>query len=128
MLMRAALRRIAIVWVLCLVIFSLQPNRAPGTRGRAVPHQSEHVVVFGATAVLLITLARNRREEWIAAGGVVALGLAIELAQWSIYRMPEGFEWWDVREDSLGMLLGLLLVRYSSVRDLILNTGAVERT
>lgn len=108
MLMRAALRRVAIVWVICLVIFSLQPNRAPGTRGRAVPHQSEHVVVFGATAVLLITLARNRREEWIAAGGVVGLAVAIELAQLAIYRMPVGFEWWDVREDSLGCSWGWL--------------------
>jgi VanZ family protein len=127
MLMRAALRRIAIIWVICLVIFSLQPNRAPGTRGRAIPHQSEHVVIFGATAVLLMTLARNRREEWIAAACVVGLAVAIEFAQWGIYRMP-GFEWWDVREDSLGILLGLVLVRYSGVRDLILDAGAVERT
>jgi VanZ family protein len=70
------------------------------------------VVVFGATGLIFLALARDRREDWVAVGGVVLLANFIEVAQLLIYRMPEGFEWWDVREDSIGALLALLGARY----------------
>lgn len=120
MLTRAVLRRVAIVWVICLVILSLQPVRPAGTRGRVPKHQIEHVVAFGATAILLMALARRRKQEWIAAAGVVGLATAIEFCQLMIYRMPVGFEWWDVREDSIGIGLALGLIRWTRVRTLLL--------
>ena len=107
---RTALRWFATVWVICLIVASLQPFRPEATKqGHSARHQIAHVAVFGATGVILLALARSRREDWVAVGGVVVLATFIEVAQLLLYRSPEGFEWWDVREDSIGALLALLL-------------------
>lgn len=122
MLTRAALQRVAVVWVVALVIFSLQPGRPQGTRGRGVPlHQIEHVLIFGATGVLIVALGRSRNEELQAAAFVVCLAAGIEAAQLSIYRMPVGFEWWDVREDSIGAAAGFIAVKISGIRKILLS-------
>jgi VanZ family protein len=108
---RRALRWFATVWVICLIVASLQPYRPEATRGHhSYKHQIEHVVVFGATGIIFLALARNRREDWTAVGGVIVLGLFIETAQFLIYRMPEGFEWWDVREDTVGALIAFAII------------------
>ncbi len=73
------------------------------------------------SAVVLLALTRRRRSEWRAALGVVGLATVIELAQLAIYQMSVGFEWWDVREDSIGIALGLLLIRYTPVRGMLLK-------
>ena len=122
MLTRTVLQKAALLWVICLVLFSLQPLRPEGTRGRGVLlHQIEHVVIFAATGVLLVTLGRSKSEEWLALLCVVALAGAIEAAQLAIYRMELGFEWWDVRDDSIGALFGLIAVRLIPVRSLLLK-------
>ncbi|HWE50318.1 MAG TPA: hypothetical protein VG273_11035 [Bryobacteraceae bacterium] len=108
-LTRELLKRFAFVWVICLIVASLQPFRPPATRGRAShKHQIEHVVVFGATALLLLALARTGKEEWKAVGGVFCLAVAIEISQFLIYHLA-AFEWWDVREDSIGAAIALLI-------------------
>ena len=105
---RAVLKRIAVVWIFCLIVLSLQPFRPPTTRGReSHKHQIEHVLAFGATALLLLALARNRQEALNAAGGVVLLATAIEISQYLIYSLP-AFEWWDVREDTIGAAIALV--------------------
>jgi hypothetical protein len=103
---RAILRRVAIVWIVCLIVLSLQPLRVPDTRVRNYKHQIEHVLAFGSTAMLLLVLARNRREVVSAVGGVVLLGIAIEISQYLIYSLPM-LEWWDIREDTIGAALAL---------------------
>jgi len=108
-LTRPLLKRISVIWIVCLIIASLQPFRAPTTRGRTShKHQIEHVVVFGATALLLLALARTRKEEAKAIAGVICLATAIEISQFLIYRLP-AFEWWDVREDTIGAAIALLI-------------------
>jgi hypothetical protein len=96
------------VWVIALIALSLQPGRIETARGRSFRHQILHVTVFGATGLLFLALARNRREEFNATAAVVALAAAIEISQFLIYRLPE-FEWWDVREDSIGAAVALVL-------------------
>jgi VanZ family protein len=96
------------VWVIALVVLSLQPGRIETARGRSFRHQILHVSVFGATGLLFLALARNRREELNAVAAVVALATAIEVSQFLIYRLP-AFEWWDVREDSIGAVVALVV-------------------
>jgi hypothetical protein len=119
-LTRAVLRRLAIVWVLCVITVSLQSVRPGSTRGRTLQHEISHILVFGATGLMFLTLARNNREEWTAAAGVVCLGISIEFGQWVIYGLP-GYEWWDVREDTIGVLLAIALVRTTRIRPVVLS-------
>jgi VanZ family protein len=110
---RTILRWFTTVWVICLIVASLQPYRPEATKGHhSFPHQIEHVVVFGATGLLFLGLARTRREDWIAVAGVVVLGLFIEATQLLLYQTPEGFEWWDVRDDTIAALLAWIAARY----------------
>lgn len=123
MLSRKALTRFTIIWVILLVAFSLQPTRVPGTRGRNIQHESGHVVIFGATAMLMLALARNREEEWKAAAATLGLAVGIEIAQFLIYSLPN-FEWWDVREDLIGIAIAMIVARATRVRRLILADAA----
>jgi VanZ family protein len=108
---RTTLKWFASIWVICLIVASLQPFRPEATKAHhSLKHQIEHVVVFGATGLIFLALARERREDWTATGGVVVLALFIETAQLLIYHTPEGFEWWDVRDDTLGAFLALLVM------------------
>jgi hypothetical protein len=101
-------------------VLSLQPWRVPNTTGRkSYKHQIEHVVVFGATAMLLLTLARNRRETLNAVGGVLLLAVAIEISQYLIYSLP-AFEWWDVREDAIGAAIALVTWQ---IRPIVIGAG-----
>jgi VanZ family protein len=92
--------------------------RIPNTKepGHFYRHQIEHLLAFGATGLIFLGLSRSRREDWKAAAAVVLLGTAIEIAQYAIYRMPFGFEWWDVREDTIGAVLALIVDRSTGVR------------
>ena len=105
---RGVLKRVILVWVIALVVLSLQPERIETARGRSFRHQILHVMVFGATGLLFLALARGRREEFNATAAVVALATAIEISQFLIYRLP-AFEWWDVREDSIGAAIAVVL-------------------
>ena len=77
--------------------------------------------MFGATALLFLALGRKRGDDWKAAAAVVCLAAAIELAQLLIYRMPFGYEWWDVREDTIGVAIAMLLDRRTGVRRWIIS-------
>jgi len=106
-LTRAVLKRVILIWVIALVVLSLQPGRIETARGRSYRHQILHVAVFGATGLLFLALARSRREEFNATAAVVALATAIEISQFLIYRLPS-VEWWDIREDSIGAAVALV--------------------
>jgi hypothetical protein len=56
-------------------------------------------------------LAWNRREELEAAGEVLALGCLLELAQDVMYSNGKIFEWWDVRDDAIGITLAFLAIQ-----------------
>ncbi len=123
LLKRTALRWFTAIWIICLIVASLQPVRPPDTKegGNFYKHQIMHVTMFGATALILLALGRRRGDDWRAAAVTVALAIAIEAAQLAIYRMPFGFEWWDVREDTIGVVLAMLLDRRTGVRFLIIS-------
>jgi len=51
------------------------------------------------------------REEMAGAVEAVALGCLIEVAQDFIYAHGKTFEWRDVRDDAIGILIAFLVVR-----------------
>ena len=110
---RRLLRRIAAVWIVCLIVGSLLPGSAKvrlGTTYHSSTHHSRivgmkhrviHFLAFGSTALMLMLLAPSRRHEMRAGVGVMLLGCALEVTQFMIYSI--NFEWWDVRDDCYGI-------------------------
>ena len=96
-------------WVVTLIIGSLSPDDVKDSIGTHSYHRLFHFVSFGATAVLFLLISRTRRQEYIAAGGVFALGLTLEALQHFIF--GSDFEWWDVRDDFIGILIALAVFR-----------------
>ena len=94
-----AIRLIAQVSLLLLVIGSLQPGR-PGPL-HAI-HREIHYAAFGGTTLLLLLLCRTRLEEVRVVVAACFLGLSLEYLQHLIYHNPA--EWWDVRDDAFAIL------------------------
>jgi len=102
------LRVIAVPWTLCLIVGSLSPDYVKETIGTHSFHRPYHFIAFGATALLFLLTSSTRRQEWIALGGAFGLGLTMETLQC----LSDGyFEWWDLRDDALGILLAFALFR-----------------
>ena len=52
-------------------------------------------------------------------GNSLGFALTLELLQYHIFhyhRVHQPFEWWDIRDDSVGLLLALLAVRFTRLR------------
>lgn len=76
-----------------------------------IRHRLIHLLAFGSSYFLLSLLAWNRREELETAGEVLAVGCLVELAQDVMYSHGEFFEWWDVRDDAIGIAVAFLAIQ-----------------
>jgi hypothetical protein len=111
---RTLLARVAPIWVLALVIGSVLPDAAKIAIGTHYWHRLYHLLSFGSTAYLLTLIARTTRERLYALLFVIALGAAIEFSQHAIF--GNSIEWWDIRDDTLGVLLAAVLSQWSALR------------
>jgi hypothetical protein len=102
------LRVIVVPWTLCLIVGSLLPDDVKESIGTHSHHRPYHFIAFGATALLFLLISNTRRQEWISVGGAFALGLSLETLQ---CLLDGYFEWWDLRDDALGILLAFALFR-----------------
>jgi hypothetical protein len=111
---RTFLRRIAPYWVASVIICSLwsAPKDLFGTYYdlHALRHRAFHMAVFGLTAVLFLLLSADRRQEVKSVWSVFALGVFLEISQKLIYGTI--FEWWDIRDDAVGVFAGFVLVQF----------------
>ena len=117
---RLQLRCMTILWIVGLVAVSLQPWRPHG-ESQSILHNVLHVVLFGAPSVMLFALSRDGQKIATSAVWIFCLAMAIETGQHLLYRDP--FEWWDVRDDTIGLLLAAVLIRWTRIRSLLLKTG-----
>ena len=111
---RTFLTRIAPIWVLVLALGSFLPDHAKGAIGTHSLHRLYHLISFGSTAYLLSLIARDTRERLAAASFVIFLGLTLEFFQHIVFHIP--LEWWDVRDDTLGVLAAALLIRLNPLK------------
>jgi hypothetical protein len=118
MLIRRIFRYLPLPWVVFLIAASLQPRRPVGASPVSVFHHIEHVLIFAATTLVLIAPPRTRRQDWAAASVAACLAFAIELAQLEIYSLP-AVEWWDIREDLIGIAAAILLIGMPAIRNLL---------
>lgn len=72
-------------------------------------HRPYHFISFGATALLFLLISNTRRQEWTSVFAVFGLGLILEALQCLLF---DGYmEWWDIRDDALGISITFLLFR-----------------
>ena len=121
MLTREQLRRLAIIWIFGLVTVSLQPLRPEG-EPQSIVHNVWHVISFGAAAMTLFALSRSGKQASTAAVGIFCLIIGIESSQHLLYKNP--FEWWDMRDDTIGVALAWMLVRWTGIKFLLLRADA----
>ncbi len=100
---------IAIPWTLVLIGGSLMSSSAKGFIGTHTFHRPYHFASFGATAALYMSLATTAAGELKAAVLAMGLGLSLEALQHWIYGGV--MEWWDVRDDAIGIGIALLVFR-----------------
>jgi hypothetical protein len=120
MLTRQQLRGIATVWIAGLVAVSLQPWRPYG-ESQSIIHNVSHVVSFGTPALMLFALSRDARQTFTAVLGIFCLAVAIETSQHLLYKNP--FEWWDVRDDTIGVAFAWMLIRWTGIKALLLSAS-----
>lgn len=118
MLRRAALTGLAILWIACLIFVTVY-RFAPQTPHGSIAHRSEHVVAFGILGLMLLPLARSNALKWWIALAMLVFAGALELGQHKIF--GQTFEWWDVRDDGIGILAALLLLRLTRIRALLVR-------
>jgi MFS family permease len=111
------LRRIAPLWIACLIAGSLLPGEAKiaiGSSRLSDQHQQEagietgewkhrtfHIIGFGATAFLFLAIARTATGELVSMAGLFGLGVALEFAQVFVY--ANRLEPEDMRDDGFGI-------------------------
>lgn len=111
------------LWISVVIIGSLLPGKykekiSPNQPGRAHAqqhggnnHRIIHLFAFGSSFFLLSFLAADRREQLQAAAEVMALGCIIEVLQDFLYLHGKLFEWWDLRDDAIGIAIALVIVQ-----------------
>jgi hypothetical protein len=105
---RAALFGTALVLIAGLTFVSLRPVGPHGATQGSIAHHLEHGVAFAVLALVLLPLGRSRSQKWMLALAIFFLAGALEMRQHQLFRQP--FEWWDVRDDSIGILSACLVV------------------
>lgn len=127
------LERLLPFWLAVLIIGSFLPSEAKQAIGTTaeirhgridapgLAHRLWHFGSFGATALLVSLVNRNPGKRILFVVSIAVLGLCIELMQARL----TGFvvEWWDVRDDALGVAVFMALGQLRGLRSVVLRNG-----
>ena len=68
------------------------------------------MAAFGVVALLFLLLCKNRAQEWLVVVAIICIAAGLEDGQHLLFKQVT-FEWWDVRDDVIGLIFAWLLVR-----------------
>jgi len=114
---------LALWWLAVMLVFAacLVPARDLPSVPRGFD-KVEHFLAFFLLAASAVQLYATRRALWCAAAGLLALGVAIELAQFAFTR-SRSMDPADVLADALGVAAGFSIA-LTPLRDLLLRIEA----
>jgi len=96
------------LWLAGVISGSLLPlDSKELTHTTGALHRTVHIVAFGVIAVGSSAWTLGLVHKIVAGVGVFGLAAVIELLQYFFY--GNAYEWADVREDGVGVLLGFFL-------------------
>jgi VanZ family protein len=113
-------------WLLIglLVYLSLTPH-PPEPFSFPDADKLEHGIAYGSLALWFCQIYFSARSRMIVLTALIGLGIGLEFVQgWTGYRY---FDVWDMAANSIGVLLGLLLVRTPLGRLFILIETALRQ-
>jgi hypothetical protein len=117
-------RLAAVAWAVILLVISLQPAR-PGNIHSGPAHHIAHFFGFGALALLsAMGLGFSDRNSVYAGLASFSWGMMIEYLQHAHNQVP--IEWYDVRDNSLG-IIAFMILWHSLYRRIDGLTGARGR-
>lgn len=94
----------AVAWLLVAAIVYLSVTPRPPEIPLDEGDKYGHLLAYGSAMLWFAQLYAGRRR-WVAAVGLVALGVALEYVQrWTGYR---SFDLWDMAADAAGVMIGL---------------------
>jgi hypothetical protein len=105
------------VTIASLIVFSLLPIRIKATLHGKPAHNALHILIFGFTTWLCLSLTNTRLQRWIGLLSLILLATAIEVGQ--SVEFHQRIEWADVGADCLGSIaaFGLFLIgRWRNLR------------
>ncbi len=113
-------RTVTLLVVLITVVGSFLPGPAKERLGTQASlshtsrvgsgHRAYHLFTFALIAGLLSLGSLRFRGELLSCVAALALGYGIEVTQWSV-GLSERFEWWDVKDDLLGVAFAFVAVQ-----------------
>ena len=107
-----------------LVYLSLTPH-PPEPFSFPDADKLEHGIAYGSLALWFCQIYFSARSRMIVLTALIGLGIGLEFVQgWTGYRY---FDVWDMVANSIGVLLGLLLVRTPLGRLFILIETALRQ-
>ena len=123
---RRLVRWFARLWISAVIVGSLLPGSAKATlhtrentrthfkNAGTTKHRLIRFIAFGSAFLALSLLATGKREQLKAAVEVMAIGCTVEVIQFFVSSHRQVFEWWDVRDDAIGIATALVLVQIAS--------------
>ena len=78
-------------------------------------HRVGHVIAFAIAAGVALLVSNNRSRKFQSAMSLLAIAILTEAMQHWVYKNP--LEWWDIRDDFFGVVLGVFcLATYQKVK------------
>ena len=103
------LRLAWVMWVVGVIAASLMRSDLKHLTHTIGPlHHTVHIVAFAGIAVGPSSWARGRGGKLVVGPSVIGLGALLELLQHYFY--GNAYEWADFRDDSIGGVVGSLVV------------------
>ncbi len=122
---RALLCGAAILWIASLAYFSLL-RLVPHAPAGSTTHRLEHAAAFGVLGLLLLPLCPEPHTGMDDGSGYAGSeAAALELGQHTFFRNV-GFEWWDVRDDAIGLVMAWLVVRRNPAEIDMIRPGLIK--
>jgi hypothetical protein len=90
-----------------------RPSHGHSTSAVSMQHRFLHFFAFGSSFFWLSLLATGKRKEVEVAAEIMAIGCVVELTQYFLYPYRHVFEWWDVRDDAIGIAVAFLAIQLS---------------
>lgn len=107
------------ILLIAILTYAAVQQRWPRLGANSLLHRAEHIVAFGILGLVFLPFGRRRPEKLFIAAAIFVFGFGLEVLQYFVFHYSytkQAFEWWDVRDNAVGLMLALLAVSFTRLR------------